>query len=882
VIPPQFDGFFQAATKKLSPKLSPYDYQRRLACGERNDRPKAEWLASGTECNSRLINIPTGLGKTAAVVLAWLWNRVQFPNSKWPRRLVYCLPMRTLVEQTRDEVDKWLKNLLTNTADLGISGQALKNLQLLAEHSPIVLMGGEELDDSKRDWDIHPERPAILIGTQDMILSRALNRGYGMSRARWPMHFGLLNNDCLWIFDEVQLMGNGLATGIQLDAFRAALWLAAMPCPTWWMSATSSSDVFSTTDRAELAVPPPEVFEFIEEHESESLKSRLRAEKAIELLAKPPKPADVLKQHQEHQAGRLTLIVVNTVGSALQWHADIKEQLEKLRGNKHKPSKPIPDVILLHSRFRRVERDERMSRLQEFLKLTCDTGVAPENHPGLIVVSTQVVEAGMDLSSAALWSEVAPWPSVIQRLGRLNRDSKQSKAVGKFWMPKPKDEENGKDSPNVGRNGPYEKIALKNAEDLIKTVVNRQRKGEEYRAALDAVLAGESSKQALKLTIPVVIRADDVHGLFPTEPDLAGGFTNIAPFVRTADLSSDVTIYWRDFKGTPPEDTDEAATSETVQVPSHLLGHFLAGTKKTAFLWDDDSERWDSIPAREVVPGMILLLPKSAGGYSCERGWTGDPEDKPTVLTLTRQRRSSLFTDNESKTGWQSLSEHTAAVAAATSTLATRLNFPDAWQQAFAAAAKWHDTGKAHHRWQEMLPPAPVGRTGPWGKFSGSFVTPPRVRHEAFSLLAAWRQRLADTSELTALALYLIASHHGKIRTVLRNVRRGDNLFGWQANDDPLLIEGHPSCVMDLSVRHFAGNGQVNWASKSFKPGRPSWIALVEELLGPAWRGDVTPQIAIPANEPRALGPFQLAYLEAVFRAADARASRGDFLPAHP
>jgi CRISPR-associated endonuclease/helicase Cas3 len=40
------------------------------------------------------------LGKTAAVVLAWLWNRVQRPDSEWPRRLVYCLPMRTLVEQT--------------------------------------------------------------------------------------------------------------------------------------------------------------------------------------------------------------------------------------------------------------------------------------------------------------------------------------------------------------------------------------------------------------------------------------------------------------------------------------------------------------------------------------------------------------------------------------------------------------------------------------------------------------------------------------------------------------------------------------------------------------------------------------------------------------
>ena len=70
---PSFDGFFHAATGGNTP----YDYQRRIACGERNDRIEVEWMASGTECNSRLINIPTGLGKTAAVVLAWLWNRVQ-------------------------------------------------------------------------------------------------------------------------------------------------------------------------------------------------------------------------------------------------------------------------------------------------------------------------------------------------------------------------------------------------------------------------------------------------------------------------------------------------------------------------------------------------------------------------------------------------------------------------------------------------------------------------------------------------------------------------------------------------------------------------------------------------------------------------------------
>ena len=78
-----FDDFFNKATG-----YQPFDYQCRLAGGD-----------SGTASRSQLINVPTGLGKTAAVVLAWLWNRVRLQYPKWPRRLVYCLPMRTLVKQ---------------------------------------------------------------------------------------------------------------------------------------------------------------------------------------------------------------------------------------------------------------------------------------------------------------------------------------------------------------------------------------------------------------------------------------------------------------------------------------------------------------------------------------------------------------------------------------------------------------------------------------------------------------------------------------------------------------------------------------------------------------------------------------------------------------
>src|SRR5690606_4887687 len=94
----------------------------------------------------------------------------------------------------------------------------------------------------------------VLIGTQDMLLSRALNRGYAARRPRWPIDFGLLNNDCLWVFDEVQLLGPGLATGLQLEAFRESeisgrrYFGAEKPCVSWYMSATVGRRMLASRD----------------------------------------------------------------------------------------------------------------------------------------------------------------------------------------------------------------------------------------------------------------------------------------------------------------------------------------------------------------------------------------------------------------------------------------------------------------------------------------------------------------------------------------------------------------------------------------------------------------------------------------------------------
>ncbi len=197
-------------------------------------------LASASECHSRVIRIPTGFGKTEGALLSWLWHRVVLNDRAWPRRLVWCLPMRVLVEQT------------IAVARALLSGQGLLWDGVGAHDGKVgahLLMGGVVSE----EWHLHPEQTAILIGTQDMLLSRSLNRGYAAPRARWPMEFGLLNQDALWVFDEVQLMDTGLATSAQLQAFRDLDSRSSVrPCRSWWMSATLQKRWLRSIDTAAL------------------------------------------------------------------------------------------------------------------------------------------------------------------------------------------------------------------------------------------------------------------------------------------------------------------------------------------------------------------------------------------------------------------------------------------------------------------------------------------------------------------------------------------------------------------------------------------------------------------------------------------------------
>lgn len=93
----RFAAWFEQATGHR-----PYPYQTRFAC-EQTSSQQPSPLAGEGRVRGQLVDVPTGLGKTAMAVLGWLWRRRfadEGTRKATPRRLVYCLPMRVLVEQT--------------------------------------------------------------------------------------------------------------------------------------------------------------------------------------------------------------------------------------------------------------------------------------------------------------------------------------------------------------------------------------------------------------------------------------------------------------------------------------------------------------------------------------------------------------------------------------------------------------------------------------------------------------------------------------------------------------------------------------------------------------------------------------------------------------
>ncbi|MES7591081.1 CRISPR-associated helicase Cas3', partial [Cutibacterium acnes] len=129
---------------------------------------------------------------------------------------------------------------------------------------------------------------------------------------------------------------------------------------------------------------------------------------------------------QAHVSGTVTLVIVNTVERAQKLYERLGPPPAK-RGRKPAPETETsagPERLLIHSRFRGPDRQQKQEQLT--------SRVPPQ---GRIVIATQAIEAGVDMTSRTLFTELAPWSSLVQRFGRCNRHGEYNdEGADIYWI----------------------------------------------------------------------------------------------------------------------------------------------------------------------------------------------------------------------------------------------------------------------------------------------------------------------------------------------------------------------------------------------------------------------------------------------------------------
>ena len=546
-----FDALFREATG-----YQPYGFQARIA---RDGLPN-------------VVLAPTGSGKTG-VILAWLWRRLYGPDpAGTPRRLIFALPQRSLTEQVSRQARQWLANLgLTDEVTLHVA------------------MGARWGTEGEWRDDLH--KPAIVVGTADVLVSAALVRPVDASRAIAPIDFALVTNGAHWLIDEPQLSPQATTTMRQLAGFAARIGTAE-PFGLTCLSATPQGELLSTPDNPATAKP----IQILDPERSGALAIRLAALRAVRRLPADPGDYQAIAASvlERHRPGALTLVVMNTVDAAQR----LFRQLRAGAGN----------CTLLHARFRGIERAERLAAV---------LGEAGE-HGGRIAVTTQVVEAGLDLDATVMVTGAAPWPSLIQRVGRCNRSGLLNADAELWWLPPPDP-------------FPYQQ------EDIDETAHELGRlEGE--RLTTEDLTARNVPRSQRQLT---VIRQSDLVGLFDTSPDPSGNDVDISPYLRDAE-DLDVEVAWATW--TPGAD---AAPDPEIRVPAVEyrcrvpIGDVVTLARDRAvWRFDRSADGWTRVteqPHSRPKPGEVLLVSAADGGYDVETGFDpsapGPVPNSPELLT---------------------------------------------------------------------------------------------------------------------------------------------------------------------------------------------------------------------------------------------------------
>lgn len=362
---------------------------------------------------SVILQAPTGAGKTRAALAPFIQNLANASSDPsytplLPLTCRYAVPLRVLAGQffkeyqhTADRIDARLSTRLRET-------------YRQFEQLPVQIQTGEQPND--------PEfASALTFCTIDQLLASFVGIPYGVGGRRANLNVGAVLG-AYQVFDEFHLYplrgaGQGCwgARTTTLQMLHMQRVSRVRLAPFVLMTAT-----FSTHLLRRLAADLGAAVVDVEPGELAALGAG--RERRLHVHGAPMEARAILEAHDG-----CSLVICNTVLRAQQIALELRALAARAR--------PATQIILLHSRFSDADRRDKQAALEAELG---KPGWEGDQYRGrdLIVVATQVVEVGLDISARLLHSEAAPASSIVQRAGRCARFDAQRGTVH-LYPPRP-------------------------------------------------------------------------------------------------------------------------------------------------------------------------------------------------------------------------------------------------------------------------------------------------------------------------------------------------------------------------------------------------------------------------------------------------------------
>lgn len=362
---------FEEIKKKIEEEL-----KRKIGVGyQSNSIWQFNYVEKYKDDNAVLL-APTGMGKTE---FAYLWSNGE--------KFFYTLPLRTAVNQ------------IFNRTKL-IFGE--DKAGLLHSDADIFLYGNGAETESMRVYEIAKQlsSPAI-ISTGDQFFP------YALRPPSYERIFAKLSYSRL-VIDEVQAYDPKAAAII----VKFIEHIVQMGGKFLLMTATLPEFIRKEIERR-VDLKNENILNLFDEDEQLANFSKHHLKVITDKYSenKNSYSKEVLEQiisKAKHNGGSRVLAIMNTVKQAQEVYEDLVRN-----------SKSEIEIKLFHSRYTQQHRKATEESLEKFIG---NNPTSRQDKRPKILVATQVVEASLDLDADFIFTELAPWDSLIQRMGRCFRE----------------------------------------------------------------------------------------------------------------------------------------------------------------------------------------------------------------------------------------------------------------------------------------------------------------------------------------------------------------------------------------------------------------------------------------------------------------------------